>query len=132
MKNIKGTKIAIHFASADDDFGMQLIKQTNQFPNYYHKGKKQLLNNECEYVYFIPSKKSGLTYGYLSKIEKVSKLKDYSKLNPLWNLEPGRKPSEEWDMLIEFNQTIKVLIEDMKSRNIDINAIQGGIKYQTI
>jgi hypothetical protein len=127
MKHFTPKLAAIHYASSDDAFGMELIKETKQFPNYYHKAKKQLLDNKCNLIFFVPSSKSGVEYGYMATIRKVSLMNDYSKLHDFW-IGAELKP-DDWDMLIELNDVVKISLKTMESKGIETKGIQGGIRF---
>jgi len=131
MKHLNNKKIAIHYSSSADQFGMDLIKSTKQFPNYYHKGKKMLLNGECDTIWFVPSAKSGIKDVFVATINSVKKMYNYSMLNPLWTISKGHKDDSNWDMLVELGAVVKTSIEDMEAKGYPTKGIQGGIKYVT-
>jgi len=128
MKQFNRSNVAIHYAASGDEFGMELIKQTKQFPNYYHKAKKRLMDNKCDKIFFVPSKSSGVTKVMVATITKVSRMSNYSKLNPLWTVAKGHKPDEQWDMLVELGTVVETSIEYMDKMGYPTKGIQGGIR----
>ena len=123
MIQIKNVKEAIHHACTQDQYGMDIIKETLQFPTNYHKQKKQLLHGEIDLLYLIPSSSTNIEYGYVGVVDSVSKMHDSSKLNPLWLTNGG---SSNWDMLVTFKNLVKVSIENLENRGIQTKGNQGG------
>lgn len=131
MKHFIKETAAILYSSSHDKNGLDIIKETLQFPNYYHKGKKQLLENKCKYAYFIPANETGLEYGYFGEIESVARIKDYESLNPLWLVDIEQK-DREWDMVIKMKKVMKVSLSDMEKKGFIREGIQGGIRYKSL
>ena len=123
MKHFKTRKDAIHFACTQDQYGMDIIKETMQFPTNYHKQKKKLLNNEIELLYLIPSASTGIQYGYVGVVDYVTKFNDSSKLNPLWLAGGG---ITDWNMLVTFKTVLKVNLDNLENRGIQTKGFQGG------
>ena len=128
MRNLN-KKIAIQYASSHDDFGMDLIKSTRQFPNYYHNKKKMLLNRECDFIYFVPSAKSGIEEVLVANITDVRKIYNYDKINPLWTMCEPHKADSDWDMLVELGAVVSTTKTAMEAKGLPTKGIQGGIHY---
>ena len=126
MKQIKKRNDVIHYACSQDQYGMDIIKETMQFATPYHKGKKKIRNGEVELLYLIPAASTGIQYGYVGVVDSVTKLNDSSKLNPLWLAGGG---NTEWDMLVTFKAVQKISLDNLKNRGIQTKGVQGGIKF---
>ena len=131
MIHFKKTKVAIHYSSAHDKSGMDLIKETNQFPNYYHKGKKGLVEGECDMIFFVPAKSTGLGFAYLGTIHKVTKIDNYNGVDPRWLVDIEQK-EKDWDMLVTMDKVVKVPLTYMESLGYPTDGIQGGIRYMEV
>jgi hypothetical protein len=130
MRKINTKKIAVIYGAAKDEFSYNIIKETSQFPTYYHKGKKKLINNECDYIVFVPKAGVNIDSMFFAKLDKVSKINSYNTIDDVWNWVTQHKPDEQWSHLVKLSKVYRFSKNDITNRfGINLKGIQGGIRY---